>query len=143
MSGDVVAELRGLAQDVQTSSFWTGREGWQMRAAAVGLVVKAADLITSQAAEIERLRKGAEETNLVGSTWFREREETLMARAETAERLLAEARAALGDVLDTVSDTLSCGRHCIIEAEAKDEADYAAVIASARRTLTNGGENGR
>ncbi|OAM84207.1 hypothetical protein [Devosia elaeis] len=58
-----------------------------------------------------------------------------MEKREAAEVRIKALEEALGDVLSRVSDTVGCGRHCVIEAEAKDEAEYTTAIRAARTTL--------
>lgn len=67
----------------------------------------------------------------------------IVRRLESAEAEVKRLREALETVLDHVSETLGCGRHCVIEAEAKDEAEYAAAISRARSALSGGTSNDR
>lgn len=157
MSGDVVERLRLGAWEAQR------RHGVNPESTIFG---KAADLITSQAAEIERLAKERDEALLcqqdiaAGSDRSAIVARIIIAkneaenRAETAERLLAEARAALepfaryetadGEGLDDELFRIPDG-HALLGNGIGDNWTPVVTVGDFRRarTLTNGGENGR
>lgn len=92
-----------------------------------GLLVAAEAQVQRLTEENEALREKSDEFETGLVDFHRE-----LSAAEARIKALEEA---LGNVLSHVSDTLGCGRHCVIEAEAEDEAEYTTAIQAARSTL--------
>lgn len=206
MSGDVVERLRAsvqqfeddLCEDLAAAEHTGERVDLWTREIDVPVddLIEAASLITSQAAEIERLtkerdealeerltaelemakaRRHAQEVQGTADLWsmftydgapgmlpklwamvkdWRGKAKAHIARAETAERLLAEARAALepfaryetadGEGLDDELFRIPDG-HALLGNGIGDNWTPVVTVGDFRRarTLTNGGENGR